>query len=175
MNKKVSNFIDFNGKKILFRRINGKHWIGIKSVCEALNVNYNRQFQQIKQDPILGPAFANKQMQVPGDQVRNLACLPEYLVYGWLFSIDSKSPELLEYKKEYYNVLFNHFHGIITRKAEIYSELAKAKKKIDELETKLNEVPEYNEYNLTKMQYARLWKNLKDTSEMAELFDDDDF
>lgn len=175
MNKKVGNFIDFNGKNILFRRVQGKYWISIKSVCEALDVNYNRQFQNIKDDPILGAAFANQQMQVPGKQAGNMACLPEYLVYGWIFSIKSSSRELLEYKKECYAVLYNHFHGVITRKAEMYSEMAKAKKKIDDLEIRLNKIPEYTEYATTKMRYARLWKNLKDTSEMVQLFGNEEF
>ncbi|WP_352422270.1 phage antirepressor N-terminal domain-containing protein [Proteiniphilum sp.] len=170
MEQKFTNFIDFNGKSILFARINGKYWISIKSVCEALNVNYNRQFQNIQGDPILGPAFANQQIQVPNDQARNMACLPEYLVYGWIFSIKSNSPELIEYKKECYDVLFNHFHGVITRKAEMYSELAKAKKKLSELEATLNNMPEYAEFTETRMRYARLWKNIKDTSDMQDMF-----
>jgi len=166
----INNFIEFNGEKILFARISGKYWVSIKSVCEAIKVNYNRQFQNIQGDPILGAAFANQQIQVPGDQVRNMACLPEYLIYGWVFSIKSNSPELLEYKKECYSVLYNHFHGAITRKAEMYSEMAQTKNKMNELQERLNAVPEYTELTEMKMRYARLWKNLKDTSDMGDLF-----
>lgn len=174
MNQKVSNFIDFKGKNILFARVKGKYWISIKSVCEAINVNYNRQFQNIQADPILGSAFANQQIQVPDDQGRSMACLPEYLVYGWIFSIKSASPELIEYKKECYAVLYDHFHGVITRKAEMYSEMAKAKKRMAELEAALNTTPEYAEFTEMRMRYARLWKNIKDTSEMGDLFGGED-
>lgn len=170
MNQEYRNIIKFNGKNIIFRRIKEQFWIGIKSVCEALNVNYNRQYQQIKQDPILGPAFAIQQMQVPGDQVRNLACLTEKYIYGWLFSIDSKSPELLSYKKECYDVLFNHFHGAITRRTEIYSAITREKRRIRELKEKLNEIPEYAEYLDAKMSETRLWKNLHESTGSQDLF-----
>lgn len=174
MNQSVRNFIKFNEKNILFARVNGKYWISIKSVCEALNVDYIAQFKNVQADPILGPALSNQTMQVPGDQARNMACLPEYLIYGWIFSINSKSLELIEYKKECYSILFNHFHGAITRKAEMYSEMAKAKKKMNDLQNKLNTIPEYTEFTETQMKYARLWKNIKDTSGMNDLFAEED-
>lgn len=156
MEQKINNFIDFKGKNILFARINGKYWISVKSVCEALNVDYVAQFKNIQTDSILSPALSNQTIQVPDDQGRSMACLPEYLVYGWIFSIKSNSPELVEYKRECYDVLFNHFHGVITRKAEMYSELAKAKKKLNDLEAALNNMPEYAEFTETRMRYARL-------------------
>jgi hypothetical protein len=66
------NSIIFNDKKILFTYKEGMCWIVLKSICEALSVNYNRQFQNIKEDPVLKAAFAIQQMQLPGDQVRNV-------------------------------------------------------------------------------------------------------
>ena len=61
------NYIKFNEKNIWYKRIDDTNYIIVKSVCEALNVNYNRQFQNIKDDPILASAFAKQQMQIPGD------------------------------------------------------------------------------------------------------------
>jgi hypothetical protein len=34
------NYIEFNEKKIHFFRKKGIYWITVKSVCEALNVNF---------------------------------------------------------------------------------------------------------------------------------------
>ena len=168
------NYIEYNGKNIIFKRINGVYWIGIKSVCEVINVNYNRQFQNIKEDPILRAVFAIQQMQVPNDQLRNIACLPEEYIYGWIFSIKSDSQELLEYKKDCYHILYSHFHGTITRRAELYSELSKEKKKITQLEDTLTAIPEYKELMDSKMRYTRLWKNLKETaSGIEDLFIDE--
>jgi hypothetical protein len=170
------NFIEFDNKKIIYKRIKGVYWIVVKSVCEALNINYNRQFQNIKEDAILVSAFANQQMQIPGDdQKRAYVCLPEEYVYGWIFSIKSDSLELLAYKKECYHVLFKHFHGIITKQTELYHEISKEKKKISDCENKLSENPEYQEFQNSKMRLARLWKQIREDISDGGLFSDEDF
>jgi hypothetical protein len=99
------NYIEFNDKKIHFIKKKGAYWIIVKSVCEALNVNFESQRQRIKEDPILGSAHAVWQVQIPDDgQKRSYVCLPEEYVYGWIFSINSESEELLAYKKDCYHV-----------------------------------------------------------------------
>lgn len=170
MNK---DLLTFNGKNIIFRRINGQYWIAVKSVCEALNVNYNRQYQNIQSDPILGPAFANQQMQVDENQKRKMGCLPEHLIYGWIFSIKSSSEILIEYKKECYDVLFNYFHGTIIRRNAVYAELVKGRKRLYDLEKRLSSSPDYNEYIGLKMRQTRLWKNLHNISDISDLFEDE--
>lgn len=169
------NKIEFNGKNIIFKRINGVYWIGIKSVCEALNVNYNRQFQNIKEHPRLRAKFAKQQILVEGDtQPRKYICLPEEYIYGWIFTIKSDSPALLDYQDECYHILYKHFHGTITRRAELYSEMSKERKKIQELKTNLSKNPDYIELQSAEMKYTRLWKNLKDTtSNESDLFENE--
>lgn len=160
------NYLEFNSKKIVFTIKNGVAWIAVKSVCEAIEVNYNRQFQNIKEDPILKAKFAKQQILAPGDtQPRRYICLPEEYIYGWIFSIKSDSEELLKYKEECYHVLFQFFKGSITRRAEMYSEIAKSRARQQELEKHLADVPEYQEYIDLKMKQARLWKNIRNTSD----------
>lgn len=174
MNQQDVKFLLFNEQNIVYTRIKGVYWIGLKSICEALKVNYNRQFQNLQTDPILGSAFAKQQMQVPGDnQKREYVCLPEEYIYGWIFSLRSDSPELLEYKRECYHLLYQHFHGVITRRMELYKELSSAKKKSVELEARLKSNPDFIEWEMNKMKTIRLWKNIKDTSdEDRDLFED---
>lgn len=169
-------FIEFQGQNILYKRINGVYWIALKPLCEALGVNYNRQYQNAMSHPIFGPAFAVQQMQVPGDQTRNMVCIPEELVYGWLFSINSDSPELLLYQRECNHILYNHFHGTLTKRATLYTELTRYRRRIDELQTRLCNVPEFVEWNETRMSAARLWKEIKGSVDQEnELFKDEDF
>lgn len=176
MNQEDVKFLLFNDQNIVYKRIKGVYWISLKSVCEALSINTNRQLQNIKEDPILGPEVAKQQLQVPGDnQKREYVCLPEEYIYGWIFSLRSESPELLEYKRECYHLLYQHFHGVITRRMELYKELSSAKKKSVELETKLKANPDFIEWEMNKMKTIRLWKNIKDTSdEDRELFNDEE-
>jgi hypothetical protein len=169
------NFIEFNGKKIRYKRIDGTIWVVVKSVCEALNVNYNRQFQNLKEDPILISAFAKQQMQIPpDDQKREYICLPEMYIYGWIFQIKSDSSELLEYKEECYRVLFNHFHKIIVRQTALYGEISKTKQLIRDFENKISEIDGYEDYVQDKMKYARLWKQVREASSEPGLFDDEE-
>lgn len=73
--------LEFNGANILYTYIDGVYWIALKPICEALSVNYNRQFQNLKARPVFGAAFAKQQMQVPDDQACQMVCLPEELSY----------------------------------------------------------------------------------------------
>ena len=170
------NFIEFNGKKIHFVKRKGVYWIIIKSVCEALNVDYEHQRRLINEDPILGSAPSNQTVQVNGDiQKRQYFCLPEEYIYGWIFSIRSNSEKLLAYKRECYHVLYNHFHGIITNQIELYREISKENKKINDYENKLSQIPEYQECLNSKMRLARLWKNVRGCASEPGLFEDEEF
>ena len=97
--------------------------------------------------------------------------LPEEYIYGWLFSNNSDSKELIAHQRECNHVLFQHFLGTITRRAELYQQLAKSKMEIAELDNKLKDNEDFQRREAVKMQVARLWKNIKETSdEEQELF-----
>ena len=114
-------FLQFNGKNIVFLKVDGTYWIALKPICEALEVDYVRCFKNAKNDPILGPALSKQTMQVSKNglsQLRNVTCIPEEFVYGWIFSLKSESEQLTDYKRTCYSLLFNHFHGTITNRKE---------------------------------------------------------
>jgi hypothetical protein len=173
MNKRVVKFLEFKGKNLLFLTKDGIYWIAIKPVCEAIQVNFDRQFKTLKDDPILGPAYAVQPMQVPGDQVRNLACLPEHLIYGWIFSIRSESKELLEYKKECYNILFEFFHGAITGRKELIMQKAMAKKEFEKIEADYKDQENYIRLGELRAQIARIGSAMKriDDEELQTQYD----
>ncbi len=131
MNKQVSKFLEFNGKTLVFLAVDGEYWVALKPICEALNVEYTRTFKNSKADPIFGAALAIQPMQMPEDQTRNMICLPEKWIYGWLIGIQSASPELNQYKKLCYEVLNDYFHGAISGRKELLSQNSKAQLAID--------------------------------------------
>ncbi len=178
MKQRITKFLEFKGKNLLFVTKEGIYWIAIKPVCEVLGVDYIRQFKNISDDPILGPALSKQTMQVPGDQSRNMVCLPEHLIYGWIFSVKSESPELLEYKKECYNILFDYFHGIITGRRELIRGGAIIKHERIVLEEQLRKSDIFVKYENIKAQEARIDIHLKriDSEELNiqfDLFDED--
>lgn len=140
MKSEIKKFLEFNGKTIHFLDVKGEYWVAIKPICEALNINFNQQVLRLKSDEILSQLYRNSDIVAADGKLRKMACLPEKFIYGWLFSIQSKSPELMQYKRECYEVLFNYFHGTITqrkhilrRKSEIKMEmrLGKSLKELD--------------------------------------------
>ena len=131
MKEEVKKFLEFNGKTIFFVASNGQYYIAIKPICRALNVDYVQQFKNLKEDEILSQLLCLHTMVGPDNRFRKHVCLPEFFIYGWIFQIQSQSPELLKYKWECYRVLYEFFHGAITGRKELLSEKAKAQIEID--------------------------------------------
>lgn len=161
MKQSIVKFLEFKGKNLLFLAKEGTYYIALKPVCEVLGVDYIRQFKNVSDDAILGPALSKQTMQVPGDQKRNMACLPEHLIYGWIFSIQSSSRELVEYKRDCYEILFNHFHGIITNRRELLGQKAKVELERSRKELSLRENEDFKTWQDLKAQEARIGIMLK--------------
>lgn len=131
MKQQVSKFLEFNGKTLVFLAVDGQYWIALKPICEALNVEYTRTFKNVTTDPLFGQLLAEQPMVGADGKTRKMISIPEKWVYGWLTSIQSASPELLQYKKLCYEVLNDYFHGAITGRKELLSQKAKVQLEID--------------------------------------------
>ena len=145
MKDSISNFLQFNNTNVLFTSVDGVTYVAIRPICQALNLVYAGQLKTLKKDPILGPALYLGTIQVPNLQARQYTCVPEKYVYGWLFSIKSDKPEFIEFKKECYDLLYNHFHGVIGRRKELLLGQAEVAVQIDHLKTKLYESADYKQ------------------------------
>ena len=112
MRQSIERFLEFNGKTLLFLAKDGTFWIAIKPVCEALGIEYTRTFKNITSDPILGPALAKQPMQVPGEQTRNMVCLPE----NWRAFLSSyyKSPQASNVSEPMNTLTTRDRHQLIT-------------------------------------------------------------
>lgn len=81
----------------------------------------------------------SKQVVVAADgRLREMLCLPEKYVYGWLFSINSESPELIEYQQKCYDILFQHFHGALTGRIETLTQRSETQLQILDLQEKVD-------------------------------------
>lgn len=145
MKETISNFLQFNNTNVLFTSVDGVTYVAIKPICQALNIDYSAQLLRVKNDPLLGSEYGVYHIQVGNLQGRKYTCIPEKYIYGFLFSINSNNPEFIEFKKECYNLLYNHFHGVISRRKELLLGQAEVTIKIDELKTKLYKSVEYKE------------------------------
>jgi prophage antirepressor-like protein len=138
MNKQVSNFLEFNGKTLVFLAVDGEYWIALKPICEVLGVDFSRQLRTLKEDPIFSVLWSLQTIVAADEKSRKMASLPEKWIYGWIMQLESKSPDLLQYKKLCYEVLNNYFHGSITGRKSLLQEKAKLQIEIDSV---FNQMP----------------------------------
>jgi hypothetical protein len=161
MSKAIERLLDFEGKNISIVLADNQWWIPVKPVCDALNVQYERQFKNLKEDEILSQLLS-KQTTVGADgKQREMVCVPEKYVYGWLFSIRSDSPELRVYKMKCYEILYNYFHGIIKDRFNVLTEYDDIDIEIMELQQKLLETNEYRTIEDLKKKKTSLRSKLK--------------
>jgi P22_AR N-terminal domain len=96
--------------------IDGKEYVAIKPICEALGLNWASQFKRIKSDEILNSVVVVTTTTGRDKKQYEMVVLPIDKLNGWLFGISEKrvKPELknflVAYKLECYDVLFNYFH-----------------------------------------------------------------
>lgn len=143
MDNQIKKFLEFNGKAVYFLSAKGVWWIAIKPICEALGVNYNRQFQNLKSNKTLGQLFAIQQIVAADGRLREMVCLPEFYVYGWIFKIQSESKELEAYQWKCYELLYNYFHGAVSDRYQILKAKTLEEIEIETLKQQLQEKPEY--------------------------------
>lgn len=151
--------LEINNKEILFNYINGQWWIALNPICDALEVDWIRSYKNIQEDPILEPALSNQTMQV-GKQGRKMVCLPERYIYGWIFSLRSKSEILLAYKKQCYDILYDYFHNKLVERAASLKEKTKKELELEELEKKLAQTEEFKEITKLKSEIKSEKKTL---------------
>lgn len=159
--KKIQKFLEFNGKSIIFLHKNGQYLIALRPVCEALNIQYHRQYKNIIADPILGAALSVQTTQVPGDQKRKMVFLPEFYFYGWLFSVRSESKELLRYKWQCYKILYEFFHGMATERNKVLKIKIQDEIEMQTLKMRLAANEDYQRLNELKGKRLRTDKQLK--------------
>ena len=158
---KQQNFLSFNEKTIYFKEVGNEYWIAIKPICEALDINYNRAYQNILDDENLSQLFAKQQMVDTLGRAKEMICLPEKYIYGWLFSLRSKSEALKQYQMKCYEVLFNYFNGAIIGRKKLLEKQADTQKKIERVEQELKSNPQYLQLITLKQESEQIKQYLK--------------
>jgi hypothetical protein len=91
--------------------------VALKPICDAIGIHADKAYDSIKKDTILGSKATVRWVLDAKKRKFPMQTLPIEYVHGWLFSIDASKvsaaakPKLLQFKKECYQVLFDHFYG----------------------------------------------------------------
>ena len=109
--------VPFHQQRLFVVEKNGRRWVAMKPICEAIGIDWDSQRKRIKRDPILSSvAVMMTATGADGKQYEMLFLDLDYL-NGWLFGIDANRvmPELrervIEYQRECYKVLAGYFHA----------------------------------------------------------------
>lgn len=154
-------FLEFNGKDIEFVFADGKWWVAVKPICEALNVNYQAQHKNILEDEILVQLSSEQTIVAADGKSRKMVCLPERYIYGWVYSLRSDSEELRKYKMKCYDILFEYFEGVLTRRQETLADRTVKQARKETLEQELAEDDRYIELQKLKSELSQLNSSLK--------------
>ena len=171
----MDQYLNFNGKTIFYIANDGQYWIAIKPICEALGINYNRQFQNLKSDKILGQLFAEQQMVAADNRLRKMIALPEKYIYGWIFQIRSDSPDLHKYKLKVYEILYDYFKGTLTDRQKLLMQRIEENQQINNIKASLQKLElfcELQELEKKQKKYTTLLKQLDNNLLQLNLFQD---
>lgn len=144
----------------------GNVFVPIRPICDAIGINYSSQFEKLRDDDTLSEAVVPLKGITGADgKSYEMICIRLQYVYGWLFTINPKNvaPEAREtvsrYRRECYNVLYEHFTGTLRRQIETNEAEVAALKEVnaaiaDEKEAKARR--KKAEEHLAKVRAARL-------------------
>ena len=153
--------LSFNGKSIYFKEVSSEYWIAIKPICEALDIDYIRAFKNLSEDKILVQLLSEQTMVGADNKNRKMVCLPEKYIYGWIFSLRSRSGVLREYQLQCYEILFNYFNGTLIGRKRLLQKQETNQKEIERIEQQLRENQQYTALMKLKQERMRLKKQLK--------------
>lgn len=163
---KQTTTLEFQGQKIMIDYQEGQHYVALKPICEALNLEWTYYLKSLKTDEILSQLWCKRTIVAADNRRREMVCLPEKYVYGWLFSLRSDNPDLIDYKLKCYDLLYDYFQGALSVRQKTLRQKMSEADRIKELEEKLSDNPDFNQ--LTEL----LSKQKKYTRELKRLDED---
>lgn len=160
MEQSIKKFLEFNGRNIYFTAADGENWIALKPICRSLNIHFEHQRESINGDKFLSQLPRQYRVVAADGKLRKMLCLPEKYIYGWLFSIQSDSEELQQYKGKCYDLLFNYFHGSLSDRMSIVKEKTLTELEIEKLEERIEQLPDVIKLNELKAKAKQANKSL---------------
>ena len=162
--KNHEEFLQFNNVNLIIVEKDGVDYIALKPILDSLNLPADSTLKRTKRDRFLGSYTSIMDVQVGEKgkkQRRNMICLPEKYIYGWIGHLNGDTPELAEYKETCYELLYNHFKGTIGNRKKILLEKRAVEIRIKEIKNILqNNDPVQKELLTLELQKKQLGSQL---------------
>ena len=108
--------VDFHGTPLVAVAIDGKPYVALRPICEALTIDLQAQTRRIQRNPVLSEGVAVMAVPSRGGSQDSI-CIPLSLLNGWLFGISAarvrdpaRRDRLVQYQRECFEVLAAHFN-----------------------------------------------------------------
>ena len=107
--------VQFHGQSLVAAIINNLPHVALKPICENLGLDWKAQHSRIKRNESLNSTVVMTTMVAEDGKLREMLMMPIKYLNGWLFGVDASrvkpeiKPRLLEYQRECFDVLANHF------------------------------------------------------------------
>jgi hypothetical protein len=167
--KTNKSLLKFDGRYLPYAVIDETVYIAIRPICDAIGVEYSRQYKKVKKDRILSRALYICTMRDPEKKLRKYIALPERYIYGWLFTINTNSDALYEYKVKCHDVLHYYFRGKLAERRQILQEKTKVKIQMSHIRDKLKANEDYQQLNKLQGRHLNLANMLKEIDEEESL------
>lgn len=134
-----SQFINkINGVDIVTVERDGEIFVPIKPICDAIGINADGQRIKLRDDEFFNSTTEIISVVAADGKEREMYCIRLRDVYGWLATINpgKVAPEAREavsrYRRECYDVLYDHFTGSMQRTIETNNAEIELLKKIND-------------------------------------------
>lgn len=107
--------IQFHGQSLSATLVDSIPHVALKPICENIGLDWSAQLQKIKRHPVLNSVMVMITTTGNDGKLYEMLMLPIKYLNGWLFGIDASrikpelKPRVLEYQRECFDVLANHF------------------------------------------------------------------
>jgi len=109
--------VPFYGNEITVIEKNGRRYVAMKPIAEALDLAWKNQYEVIMNDPVLSSTILVTRIVAEDGKQREMVCLPLEYLNGWLFKVPAsrytgkKREVIIRYQTECYRVLYDYFHN----------------------------------------------------------------
>lgn len=167
----MTHTLEFLQGQIHYTLIEGQWWFHVKSICEALKVDYVRQKRNITSSFMLADGGQTMSLRIGDDQSRKHFMINERRVAAWLFQVKSESAELKAFQLELADKIYEITKGQLVPISAAAVARREAEQKVAQLEQKLSQNEDYRMLMAAKAQLRAASKQLNNAaSKQADLF-----
>lgn len=107
---KVFKHISVNGQEIPFTYRHNQWWIPLAPVCEALELDSEKEARIVVGDEILRQEMNQFRFPPVLGFPNVMKCLPMFHFFGWLMQLEYTGIKFKKQQWECFFILFKHFH-----------------------------------------------------------------